>query len=127
MVSKGVKAFSREEVVFIKENLIRGVTVADLARYYGVSGETISKIRRGVTYVGVRVPGEEALRAGNAMGAPRNPTGEWNAPVRERTDEEVAAYGDAALEELKKLGVVKPPEEDLSKAFGLDLDGPEIQ
>lgn len=127
MTSKGVKAFTREEVIFIKENLIRGVTVADLARYYGVSGETISKIRRGVTYVGVRVPGEEGLRAQGVLGPPRNPVGGGAAPIREKTEAEKEAYGAEAMRELERLGTVVPKAPDLSDAFGFDLSGPEME
>lgn len=54
---------SREQVVQIKLHLLDGVTSSALARLYGVSGETINRIRRGLTHQDVVVAGEEALRA----------------------------------------------------------------
>lgn len=62
MGMSGYKAFNDETVRAVKANLVKGVTVSAIARAYGVSTETISRIRRGLTYVHVRVEGEEKLR-----------------------------------------------------------------
>lgn len=88
MALRGFRAFSPQEVRFVKENLIRGVTVSDLARHFGVSVETVSKIKRGVTYAEVKVEGEEALRPQNPLGERTSPVGVRQTP-RGPTEEEL--------------------------------------
>ena len=57
-----VRGLGDERVRGIKRDLIEGMTVSMVARREGVSGETISRIRRGLTYQHVEVEGEEGLR-----------------------------------------------------------------
>jgi transposase-like protein len=107
---RGYRAFSDEEARMVKENLVRGVTVAAIAQYYGVSVETISKIKRGLTYTHVRVEGEEQLRPANALGERVIPRGPLAQPVRKKTEAEI----DAAAEESQKR---------LFEMLGLGPDG----
>lgn len=108
MALSGFKAFSSEEVVFVKENLLRGVTVADIARHFGVSGETISKIKRGLTYTTVYVPGEEALRPQSPLGERNRPLGPVQQAPRHQTEEELDAKVAESLKALKAMGIEVP-------------------
>lgn len=51
----------------VKRLLIAGHRVADLARFFEVSPETISRIKRGATHRNVIVEGEEGLKPANPL------------------------------------------------------------
>lgn len=110
MALRGFKAFSDDEVIFVKQNLIRGVTVSDVARHFGVSGETISKIKRGLTYTRIWVPGEEALRPQSPLGERAIPQGPIVETPRRKAEEEL----NMAEEESKRM---------LFESLGLNSDG----
>lgn len=99
MALKGFRAFSDEEARFIKENLIRGVTIAAVAAHFGVSIETVSKIKRGLTYTWVRVEGEEKLRP---VGWAQGPTakGPQQAVLRQKTAEEIERLAEESEREM---------------------------
>jgi transposase-like protein len=104
------RVFTVEQAVFIKENLIRGVTVAEVARHFGVSTETISKIKRGLTYRDVRVQGEGVLRPKGVLGEEEQPGLRGVVGVRAQTEEE--------LDEK-----VKESQKRLFAALGMNPDG----
>lgn len=106
MALRGFKAFTPEEVVFVKENLIRGVTVSDLARHFGVSIETVSKIKRGVTYVEIAVEGEEKLRPQNPLGKVNRAQGTLAPMIRAKTVEELDKVGEMILQEMVASGKI---------------------
>lgn len=55
---------SKEQVVHIKQCMLKGMGNSQLARLYQRSEQTMGRIRRGLSHIGVKVDGEEALRAG---------------------------------------------------------------
>ena len=67
MKSTAKVAMGVDRVRQVKKLLIAGHRVADLARFFEVSPETISRIKRGATHKGVVVDGEAALRPANVL------------------------------------------------------------
>lgn len=94
-------ALTDEQVREIKANLVLGVTVSALARRWDVSAETISRIRRGLTYKHVVVKGEEGLRPEVRVEAP---TERFVAVHSGISDEDAAA----SLEKLMELMKADP-------------------
>lgn len=70
MLKRNGYSLSDEQVRNIKANMVQGVTLSALSRTYDVSVETLSRIRRGLTYKHIKVLGEEALRPGVEVVAP---------------------------------------------------------
>lgn len=109
----------------IKEALMAGFTIAEVARAYGKSGETIGRIKRGLTWKNVVVEGEEVLRPVNRLVAsetgraePRVPYGMLpSAEVIQRSLEKVMRL--QAGEDVEKV----ERDERLQKEFGLAAPG----
>jgi len=92
--TNAAQGFTDEEARWVKEQLIAGAHPTALARVYGVSAETIKRIRRGETYNHVRVEGEEALRPVivpvDMSTAPQRVQSRMNVPIRGMSEEEIA-------------------------------------
>lgn len=67
-----VQKLTDDQVRHVKVLLMEGHTVANVARMYQQSADTISRIKRGVSRQSVVVEGEAVLRPANAI---------WEAPV----------------------------------------------
>lgn len=102
MALKGFRAFSDVEARLIKENLLRGVTVSAIARHFGVSTETISKIKRGLSYAWVMVEGEKGLRPEGWGEGVVKPAGPQQLVVRQKTEEEILREAEESEAEIRK-------------------------
>lgn len=68
MKAKERVTLTDERIRQVKKLLIEGHKVADVARFFNQSPETISRIKRGATHRDVIVEGEERLRPANPLG-----------------------------------------------------------
>lgn len=97
--------FTDEQAREIKINLLAGVGISTLARRWNTSAETISKMKRGLTYRHVKVAGEERLR-------PEIEVVGLDHKVREKafsmvTDEEIDAQAQAMWELQQQINAQK--------------------
>lgn len=102
MLKRNGYVLSDEQVRNIKANMVQGVTLTALSRMYNVSTETLSRIRRGLTYKHIAVLGEDKLRPPVEMVAP---TAEHQTVMSGTSDEELLAQGRALFEMQERLKV----------------------
>ncbi len=106
--------FSRQRVVMLKKEMLRGTPDVVLARMERVSANTIRRMRLGETYADVVVEGEESLRPpidvfyvqdGEQLEVRALPRA-----VLAKPDEELAAFEARILEHQRVVSERKVPE-----------------